>query len=82
MRRGRALVEVDGKEREMDFLTNSMDGSPQSVADLYRSRWAIEVFFKHIKQILKLADFLGHGANALRWTEQSGLYFPVSPEIP
>jgi IS4 transposase len=67
MRRVRALVEVDGKEREMEFLTNNMDWSPQSVADLYRSRWTIEVFFKQIKQTLKLADFLGHSANAVRW---------------
>jgi IS4 transposase len=44
-----------------------MDWSPQSVADLYRSRWTIEVFFKQIKQTLKLADFLGHSANAVRW---------------
>jgi hypothetical protein len=33
MRRVRALVEVDGKEREMEFLTNNVDWSPQSVAD-------------------------------------------------
>lgn len=67
MRRVRALVEIDGEEREMEFLTNNMDWSPQSVADLYRSRWSIEVFFKQIKQTLKLADFLGHSANAVRW---------------
>ena len=67
MRRVRALVEVEGVEREMEFLTNNMDWSAQSVADLYRSRWSIEVFFKQIKQTLKLADFLGHSANAVRW---------------
>lgn len=67
LRRVRALVEVDGVEREMEFLTNNMEWSPRSVADLYRSRWSIEVFFKQIKQTLKLADFLGHSANAVRW---------------
>ena len=67
MRRVRALVEVDGKESEMEFLTNNLEWSAQSVADLYRSRWDIEVFFKQIKQTLKLADFLGHSANAVRW---------------
>jgi hypothetical protein len=67
MRRVPALVEVDGVEREMEFLTNNMEWSPRSVADLYRSRWSIEVFFKQIKQTLKLADFLGHNANAVRW---------------
>jgi hypothetical protein len=73
MRRVRALVVVDGEEREMEFLTNNMEWSPQSVADLYRSRWSIETFFKQIKQTLKLADFLGHSANAVRWQIWSAL---------
>lgn len=73
MRRVRALVEIEGVEREMEFLTNNMDWSPRSVADLYRSRWDIEVFFKQIKQTLKLADFLGHSANAVRWQVWSAL---------
>jgi hypothetical protein len=62
-----ALVEVDGKEREMVFLTNNMQWSAGTVTDLYRCRWEIEVFFKQIKQTLQLADFLGHNANAVRW---------------
>ena len=67
MRRVVALVEIDGAEREMTFLTNNLEWSPRSVADLYRCRWQIEVFFKQIKQTLQLADFLGHNANAVRW---------------
>jgi len=67
MRRVVARVEVDGHEREMIFLTNSLLWSPNTVADLYRCRWEIEVFFKQIKQTLQLADFLGHNANAVRW---------------
>jgi hypothetical protein len=73
MRRIRALVVVDGKEREMEFLTNNMEWAASSVADLYRCRWDIEVFFKQIKQTLKLADFLGHSANAVRWQIWSAL---------
>jgi hypothetical protein len=67
MRRVVALVPVEGEEREMTFLTNHLEWSPRSVADLYRCRWQIEVFFKQIKQTLQLADFLGHNANAVRW---------------
>ena len=67
MRRVVARVEIDGEEREMTFLTNNLEWSPRSVADLYRCRWQIEVFFKQIKQTLQLADFLGHNANAVRW---------------
>ena len=67
LRRITALVEVDGVEQEMAFLTNNMEWSPVSVADLYRCRWSIEAFFKQIKQTLQLSDFLGHSANAVRW---------------
>ena len=67
MRRMVALVQIDGEKREMVFLTNNLQWSPRSVADLYRCRWQIEVFFKQIKQTLQLADFLGHNANAVRW---------------
>jgi hypothetical protein len=67
MRRVVAIVEIDGQQREMTFLTNHLDWSPRSVAELYRCRWQIEVFFKQIKQTLQLADFLGHNANAVRW---------------
>ncbi len=67
MRRVVALVEIDGVERQMVFLSNNLEWSPRSIADLYRCRWQIEVFFKQIKQTLQLADFLGHNANAVRW---------------
>ncbi len=67
MRRIVAWVEVDGKERLMTFLTNQLTWSPESVVELYRCRWQIEVFFKQIKGSLQLADFLGTSANAVRW---------------
>lgn len=67
LRRVIAWVEVDGQEVLMVFLTNNLEWSPASVADLYRSRWAIEAFFKQIKQTLQLCDFLGHSRNAIEW---------------
>jgi len=67
LRRVVALVEVDGKEREMVFLSNNLEWSAQSIADLYKCRWQIEVFFKQIKQTLQLADFVGYNANAVKW---------------
>ena len=67
MRRVVALVEVDGEEREMIFLTNNLLWKAGTVADLYRCRWEIEVFFKQLKQTLQIGDFLGHSANAVRW---------------
>jgi len=76
-RRVVAMVEVDGQLRQMVFLTNHFDWSPQTVADLYRCRWSIEVFFKELKQSLQLADFLGHNANAVRWQVWTALLVQV-----
>jgi len=67
LRRVTADVEVDGRMMEMTFLTNNTEWSAQTIADLYRSRWQIEVFFKQMKQTLQLSDFLGQSANAVRW---------------
>ena len=67
LRRVVALVEVDGREVEMAFLTNNLEWSAESITELYRCRWQIEVFFKQIKQTLQLSDFLGTSANAVRW---------------
>ena len=67
LRRVVARVEVDGRETDMTFISNNLDWAPASIADLYKSRWAIEVFFKEIKQTLQLCDFLGHNKNAIRW---------------
>jgi IS5 family transposase len=67
MRRIRALVEVNGEMVEMVFITNNLEWVARSVCDLYAARWAIEVFFKQIKQTLKLSDFLGYSKHAIRW---------------
>ena len=67
LRRIVALVAVDGREVEMVFLSNNLEWSAESIVELYRCRWQIEVFFKQIKQTLQLADFLGTSANAVRW---------------
>ncbi|MHB1462452.1 MAG: IS4 family transposase [Armatimonadota bacterium] len=62
-----AMVEFDEKPRQMIFLTNNMIWAPNSICDLYKSRWGIEVFFKEIKQTLQIADFMGNNENAVRW---------------
>jgi len=62
-----ALVDVNGVQKEMTFITNNMIWAPSSICDLYKCRWGVEVFFKQIKQTLQLADFLGHSRNAILW---------------
>jgi IS4 transposase len=51
-----ALLQIEGQERPMRFLTNNSRWSAQTVADLYRCRWEIEVFSKQIKQLRPLWD--------------------------
>lgn len=73
LRRVEACVEVDGEWRVMVFITNNTEWSPRSVCDLYRLRRDIEVYFKQVKQSLKLGSFLGHSANAVRWQVYTAL---------
>ena len=73
LRRVKAVVEVDGKQVEMTFLTNNFQWSPRTIAELYRRRWAIEIFFKEIKQTLQLADFIGYNDKAVKWQVWIGL---------
>jgi hypothetical protein len=61
------LVEFYDKENEenLTFLTNNFDVSALEVANLYRNRWQIEVFFKWIKQNLTIKTLWGHSENAV-----------------
>lgn len=54
------------QKREFVFLTNAMDISALQVADLYRNRWQVELFFKWLKQHLKIKKFWGTTENAVR----------------
>ena len=48
------------------FLTNNFSVAPLTVASLYRSRWRIELFFKWIKQHLRIKRFFGTSANSVK----------------
>jgi transposase len=54
------------QNRRFTFLTNAMDLSSQQVAELYKNRWKIELFFKWLKQHLKIKKFWGDTQNAVR----------------
>ena len=54
------------QDREFIFLTNAMDLTAQQIADLYKNRWQIELFFKWLKQHLKIKKFWGTTENAVR----------------
>jgi hypothetical protein len=48
------------------ILCNDLDASAQDIADLYKRRWAIELFFRWVKQTLRITRFLGTSENAAR----------------
>jgi IS4 transposase len=48
------------------FLTNNVELPAQTIADLYRCRWQIELFFKWIKQHLRIKAFFGTSENAVK----------------
>ena len=54
------------QEREFIFLTNAMQISALQVAELYKNRWQVELFFKWLKQHLKIKKFWGTTENAVR----------------
>ena len=61
----------DAEGKTLVFLTNNTSLSAQTIADLYRSRWQIELFFKWIKQHLRIKSFFGTTENAVKshtWT--------------
>ena len=47
-------------------VTNDLDAPAQEIADLYKRRWAIELFFRWVKQTLKIRHFIGRSENAVR----------------
>lgn len=53
------------KNKELIFLTNNFKLSAFTIAQIYKSRWQIELFFKWIKQNLKIKSFLGTNKNAV-----------------
>lgn len=57
----------DGKTVRMEFITDDFDLAASSITELYKARWDIELFFKQLKQTLKLSDFLGYSENAVQW---------------
>lgn len=52
--------------KTLRILCNDLDASAREIADLYKRRWEIELFFRWIKQTLKIRHFLGTSENAVR----------------
>jgi IS4 transposase len=59
------VVETETGAR-LRILSNDLDAPAQEIADLYKRRWQIELFFRVMKQTLKITKFLGRSENAVR----------------
>jgi hypothetical protein len=67
----RVVVWDKENQREIELLTNLLDFGPTTIGQIYRDRWEIELFFKVLKQHLKIKTFVGTSPNALKtqiWT--------------
>ncbi|QPI51694.1 IS4 family transposase [Massilia antarctica] len=62
----RVIVARPNKDTPIVLATNDFDSSAMEIAQHYKKRWAIELFFKWIKQHLKIKQFLGRSENAVR----------------
>jgi IS4 transposase len=62
----RVVFYDEEQDREFVFLTNNFESPALIVAELYRNRWQVELFFKWLKQHLKIKKFWGTTENAVR----------------
>ena len=63
------LIKIQAKS--FLFITNITKLVAKTIADIYKKRWAVETFFKELKQNLKIGHFIGNNENAVRiqiWT--------------
>jgi len=61
----RLLKVLDSKGNELHLLTNRFELDADEIAELYKSRWAIELFFKWMKQHLNIKKFYGQSERAV-----------------
>ncbi|MGA3180322.1 MAG: IS4 family transposase [Verrucomicrobiota bacterium] len=67
----RVVIWLEDKQESLVLLTNNFQWAASTIAAVYKDRWQIELFFKLLKQQLKIKTFVGTTANAVRiqiWT--------------
>ena len=62
------IVKVYDKENDQNLvlLTNNLSWTADTISQLYKARWDVEVFFKHLKQLFRVKTFVGTSQNAVR----------------
>jgi len=67
----RVVVWDDKNQQKIELVTNQMSWTANTISELYRARWDIEIFFRDIKQLLHIKSFIGTSQNAVMiqiWT--------------
>lgn len=67
----RVAIWDDENQQVIELITNQMSWTANTISELYRSRWQIEIFFREIKQLLHIKSFIGTSENAVMiqiWT--------------
>jgi hypothetical protein len=62
----REIVVTMETGKTLRILSNDLDAPAKEIADLYKRRWQIELFFQVMKQTLKISHFIGRSENAVR----------------
>jgi IS4 transposase len=62
----REVIVTTETGKRLRILTNDLDAPAQEIADLYKRRWLIELFFRLMKQMLRITRFIGRSENAVR----------------
>ena len=67
----RVVVWDEKNEQTIEIITNNLIWAAQTIGELYKARWQVELFFRDIKQLLHIKTFIGTSENAVRiqiWT--------------
>ncbi|WP_207784619.1 transposase [Marinifilum breve] len=70
-KRLRRVAIWDDKKQVIELITNQMSWTANTISELYKSRWQIEIFFREIKQLLHIKSFIGTSENGVMiqiWT--------------
>ncbi len=61
----RVAVFDENNKKVIELITNNLTWTASTIAELYKQRWMIEIFFKELKQHLKIKSFIGTNENAM-----------------
>lgn len=67
----RVAIWDERNQQQIELITNQMTWTANTISELYRARWEVEIFFREIKQLLHIKSFIGTSENAVMiqiWT--------------